>query len=187
MTYLRLAWRRRWARERTPVIPAAATATLVTICHGNILRSPYAEALLKRPAVATRLAGLRVSSAGLHALPGKSADPRGVTVARESGVDLSTHRATQLSDEIAAAADLILVMDHLNAAEVASRHPRAAEKVVLLGSFDPASGEDPVIPDPYTGDLDAVRTSYRRVGAAVDGLVTALSAGNQSPPTRRSR
>jgi protein-tyrosine phosphatase len=152
-------------------MPAGPIVTLVTICHGNILRSTYAEALLKQPAVATHLPGLRVSSAGVHALPGKSADPRGVKVAKEYGIDLSGHRATQLDATIVAAADLLVVMDYLNEAEVVSRYPKAAAKVVLLGSFDLSGMGSPAIPDPFSGDLDAVRTSYGRVAAGVEGLV----------------
>lgn len=176
-TYLRMAWRRRWAGWLSPAMPASGSAprTIVTVCHGNILRSPYAEALLKRPAVAARVPGLTVSSAGLHAFPGKGADPRGVTVAEEQGIDMHGHRATLLDAQIVAGADLLLVMDHLNAAEIVSRYPHAAAKVVLLGSFDAARPRDPEIPDPYMGDLDAVRSSYARVAAAIDAVVERLA------------
>jgi protein-tyrosine phosphatase len=153
----------------------------VAICHGNILRSAYAEALLKRPAVAVRLPGLRVSSAGVHALPGKSADPRGVKVAREQGVDLSGHRATQLDAKIVEAADLVVVMDYLNEAEVVSRYPAAAGKVTLLGEFDPGRAGNPTVPDPFNGDLEAVRASFRRVATAVDGMVARLALLGRQP------
>jgi protein-tyrosine-phosphatase len=151
----------------------ARRGTVVVICHGNILRSAFAEALLKRAVSAHRAPGLCVSSAGLHAVPGKSADPRGVEVAREWGVDLTAHHASALTADTVAAADLLLVMDYQNAAEVLWRHPDAADKVVLLGKFDPEWTTDPVIPDPYGGDLEEVRTSYGRVAAAVEGLVAA--------------
>lgn len=175
VTYLRLAWRRRWGVARSHPMPSGPIVTLVAICHGNILRSAYAEALLKQPAVATRFPGLRVSSAGVHALPGKSADPRGVKVALEQGVDLSGHRATQLDAKIVEAADLLVVMDYLNEAEVVSRYPAAANKVLLLGSFDSACPADSEIPDPFARDLDAVRSSYRLVAAAVEALEVKLS------------
>jgi protein-tyrosine phosphatase len=176
VTYLRLAWQRRGGRESPRPIPSTRNAALVTICHGNVLRSAYAEALLKQLAVTARAPGVRVSSAGLHAVAGKSADPRGVEVARENGLDLSAHHATPLTAEIVAAADLLLVMDYVNAAEVVSRHPDAADKVMLLGQFDPAVQGDPTIPDPYNGDIDAVRASYGQVAAAVRGLVATLSS-----------
>jgi protein-tyrosine phosphatase len=175
-TYLRLAWQRRLGSTLRHSITAARTRMLVTVCHGNILRSAYAEALLKQPEVAVRVPGLRVSSAGLHTVAGTPADPRGVEVAREHGLDLTRHRSTLLDAQLVANADLLLVMDHVNAAEVVSRHPDAADKVVLLGSFDPARRDDAVIPDPYSGDLRMVRASYSRVFAAVAGLVESLSS-----------
>ena len=175
VTYLRLACRRRFGFARSSTMPSCPAAAIVVICHGNILRSAYAEALLKRPAVSACLPGLRVSSAGIHALPGKSADPRGVRVAREHGLDLSGHRATQLDAKVVAAADLLVVMDYLNEAEVVSRYPEASSKVVLLGSFDAGFPVNPVIPDPFSGDLEAVRSSYGRVAAGIEGLVRTLS------------
>lgn len=172
-TYLRLMWARR-RDQLPPEVSCARHGTVVVICHGNILRSAFAEALLKEAVVAQRVPGLCVSSAGLHAVPGKSADARGVEIAREHGLDLTAHRATALDAEVVAAADLLLVMDYQNAAEVTWRYPEAAAKVVLIGRFDPARASDPVIPDPYGGDLQEVRTSYGRVAAAVDGFVAAL-------------
>ncbi len=171
-TYLRLVFGRR-RDQRVPADALARRGTVVVICHGNILRSAFAEGLLKQAVLAKRAPGLCVSSAGLHAVPGKSADPRGVAVAREWGVDLTAHHATALTAEAVAAADMLLVMDYQNAAEVISRHPHASDKVVLLGNFDPEWTTDPVIPDPYGGDLEEVRSSYGRVAAAVEGLVAA--------------
>ncbi len=173
-TYLRLLWSRRRG-QRTQTDSLARHSKVVVICHGNILRSAFAEALLKEAVLARRAPGVCVSSAGLHAVPGRSADPRGVAVALEWGVDLSAHRATMLSAEAVAAADLILVMDLLNLAELVRYYPAAADKAALLGEFDPVWTDDPVISDPYTGDLEEVRTSYGRVVAAVEGLVAAPS------------
>jgi protein-tyrosine phosphatase len=181
-TYLRLAWRRRRGGA-APRLSLARHSKVVVICHGNILRSAFAEGLLKQAVVAQRAPGLCVSSAGLHAVPGRSADPRGVAVAREWGVDLTAHRAAMLSAEVVAGADLILVMDLLNAAEMAWHYPEAAGKVFLLGEFDPAWIDDPVIPDPYSGDLDEVRSSYGRVAAAVEGLMAAAVEGLVAAPS----
>src|ERR1019366_2392065 len=120
-------------------------------------------------------AARRIASAGVHAWPGKSADATGVAVARELGIDLARHRAKMLDDAMVDSAELLLVMDRLNEAELVSRYPRAGRRVVLLGEFDRARSRDPAIADPYMRGPDAVRESFQRIAAAVDGLVRTLS------------
>ena len=176
-TYLKMALGRR-RDQAPPEVSLATHRSVVMICHGNILRSAFACALLKRAAEDGRVPGLRVCSAGLHAIPGRAADPRGVTVAREYGLDLSAHYASALYAETVGKSDLLLVMDYQNAADAVWRFPDDKRKVVLLGRFDPEWARDPVIPDPYGGDIEEVRSSYARVAAAVEGFVAALSAGN---------
>lgn len=174
-TYIRLGCQRWFGRNLPKVLPAERAVTLVTICHGNILRSAFAEARLHQAVATGRLPdSFRISSAGMHAWPGKAADPRGVVVAREMGTDLTRHRARLLDDAMVAGADVLLVMDRLNEAELLSRYPSMTPKVLLLGEFDAASAGDPAIEDPYTGGPDAVRESFSRIAAAVDGLVTSL-------------
>ncbi|MGH9614736.1 MAG: low molecular weight protein-tyrosine-phosphatase [Bryobacteraceae bacterium] len=179
-TYLRLALSRQRDQLAPPLVSLATHRSVVMICHGNILRSAFAEALLKQAVREGRVPGLCVCSAGLHATPGKPADPRGVTVAREYGLDLSAHRASLLDAEMVEKADLLLVMDYRNAAEAVWRYPDARRKVVLLGRFDREWESDPVIPDPYGGDIGEVRAAYGRVAAAVERLVTSL-AGTNTP------
>jgi protein-tyrosine-phosphatase len=164
--------------QAPPPVSLATHRSVVMICHGNILRSAFADALLQRAVRDGRAPGLSVCSAGLHAIPGRSADPRGVTVAREYGLDLSAHYASALNAEVVGKTDLLLVMDYQNAADAVWRFPDAKDKVVLLGRFDPAWESDPVIPDPYAGDVHEVRAVYGRVAAAVEGLVAALAGAN---------
>lgn len=160
-------------RTELPGSPTGAPR-IVAVCHGNILRSPLAAMLLERAVSDGRLpAGTDVRSAGLHTRPGRPADPRGVAAAAAHGVDLAPHRSTPLDAELADTADLILVMDRVNQAEVLSRHPGSAGRVVLLGAFADPPAE---IPDPYAGDLEAVRSAYRQVAGAIDRLVARLAA-----------
>src|SRR3954470_16771692 len=62
------------------------------VCVGNVCRSPMAAAVLEH-----RARNLVVKSAGLAALVGEPAVPHALELMREKGIDLSRHRARQLT------------------------------------------------------------------------------------------
>ena len=68
------------------------------VCAGNICRSPFAEGLARRLA-AERGLDVEFASAGEIALDGDRCPPDAVAVAREYGVDLSSHRARRLTTD----------------------------------------------------------------------------------------
>src|SRR6266542_2985353 len=74
---------------------------VLIVCVGNICRSPMAEGLLRARFVGHRRA--RIESAGLAALEGRPADPIAVELLAERGIDISAHRARQLTPELLAA------------------------------------------------------------------------------------
>ncbi len=118
------------------------------VCVGNICRSPMAEAL-----AAARLAGrpgARVASAGLGALVGEPADPTAQTLLAERGLDISGHRARQLTSEMTAGYDLVLVMEQGHVAAVEDVNPAMRGRVHRIGRF---GGFD--VPDPYRRDRAA--------------------------------
>jgi protein-tyrosine-phosphatase len=91
------------------------------------------------------------------------------------GLRLDGHRAERLNDELVDRADLILVMDFLNEADVVARFPRVAGRVRLLGSFVDDRGRPIEIRDPYTGSAEDVRASFLLIAKAVDALSATLS------------
>ena len=149
--------------------------SVLFLCRGNIIRSPMAEALIKRSLGATGAAAPAVSSAGLHAVPGRPADARARIVARELGVSLDRHRSRTVTAAMVARADLIIAMDSLVEAELLARYPTARSKVRLLSTPLPGGRLRPIeIADPYDGDLPDIRRCYRR-------LRSALEAGAAAP------
>ena len=124
---------------------------ILVVCVGNICRSPIGELLLQK-----HLPHLEVNSAGINALTGKPADPNSIIVASEENIDLSKHIAQQLTAELIAEHDLILVMEkgHINA--VTKLAPAARGKTMLFGQWN----NQREIPDPYRQSREAFEFVY---------------------------
>jgi protein-tyrosine phosphatase len=161
------------ASDWRPVLRRARTVSF--ICHGNIIRSPFAAAAF---AALVRERGLRIEvlSAGVGARGGEPADPRATESARERGLSLREHRATMLDARHVKSADVLVVMDRLNLARVLARHPEAAGRVFLLAGCH-VDGRITLdeIHDPVAGTLDDVRKSHVEVLESVRRLVDALA------------
>ncbi|MCC8394825.1 low molecular weight phosphotyrosine protein phosphatase [Paraburkholderia sp. MMS20-SJTR3] len=164
---------------------------VLVVCVGNICRSPMAQALL-----AQRLEAVAVESAGIGALHGEGADPLAVQLMRERGLDLDAHRARQLTALIAAAADLVLVMDHAQKHYVERRFPALYGRVYLLGSSHGAGGPPDArfeIPDPHRKGLASFEQSLALIDAGVDawcariaGVTARAGAGTAALSTDHS-
>lgn len=149
---------------------------VLTVCLGNICRSPTAAAALVEAATA-RGVQLDVDSAGTgdwHI--GELPDRRMRAAAAEAGLVLSG-RARQVEREDLASFDLVLAMDRDNLRVLQSlRDDRAAARIELFRTWDPDGDEDEV-PDPYYGGprgfADVVAICRRTATA----LVAELAAG----------
>jgi protein-tyrosine phosphatase len=113
--------------------------SVLMVCEGNVCRSPLAAALLAR-----EVPGLEVASAGTRALVGAGADATVAEVAREHGIALDSHVATQLDTTLVRDADLILTMTQQQRDSVESAWPFARGKVFRLCDQE---GSDVI--DPY--------------------------------------
>lgn len=107
--------------------------TILTVCSGNVCRSPLAELLLRRGLAS--LPDVTVSSAGTIALVDKGMPDVGQSVARGFGLDPETHRARQLVAEQVRASGLVLAMARDHRSAVAELHPRAARRAFTLTEF----------------------------------------------------
>jgi len=116
---------------------------VLTVCTGNICRSPVGEGLLKHYLKDSH-PKVMVESAGTHALIGMPADQNSIEILQERGIDISAHRARQLKHELIGWSDLILVMEKSHFKEVVARFPSATGKVICVGKWKNID-----VPDPY--------------------------------------
>lgn len=107
--------------------------TILTVCTGNVCRSPLAEGLLRMV-----LGGLdvRVHSAGTGALIGESMTEQNQRIASDLGVtDGPGHRARQLEIEHLRSADLILALSREHRRQIVELLPRASRQTFTLREF----------------------------------------------------
>ncbi len=134
---------------------------ILTVCTGNLCRSPMAEAWLRHRAGNERL---KVSSAGLSALVGEPAAEHAVTLLKQKGIDLSAHRARQLAPSHIVGADLVLVMERWQKAEVERLCPPARGRTYLLAHWQ----DGLEIKDPFRGSPAVFEECFEKINAAID-------------------
>ena len=116
---------------------------ILIVCVGNICRSPIGEALL-REKLAKCAPNALVSSAGIAAMINCPADLLAQELMLERGLNISAHRARQITPDILFNSDLILTMEARHQEQIESTFSGIRGRVHRLGkwgNFD--------IPDPY--------------------------------------
>ena len=129
-------------------------SNLLVLCEANICRSPLAEHLLRS------LTGLTVDSAGLTARTGDPADPVYLDMAKESDLDLTTHRSKPLTRGLLESADLTLVMTGGHKRRLTERYPEFSGKIMLLGHWVDGGVS---VSDPHRKSVDAYRQVFVQI------------------------
>lgn len=149
---------------------------ILTVCLGNICRSPTAQAAILEAAATIGL-DVEVDSAGTgdwHI--GELPDERMREAARNVGLDLAS-RARQVEPQDLATYDLVLPMDRDNLAVLdRMRSEDTVARIELFRSWDPAANGDLEVPDPYYGGRrgfdEVVEICRRTARALVEDLTT---------------
>ena len=120
-----------------------AVNRILVVCIGNICRSPTALGFFKDEFQKKNIA-CSVDSAGLAAMIDHEAslEVREIML-KDYQIDLSEHRAKQLTEEMVLRHDLILVMDLEQQHYIQSRYQFSCGKVYQLGKWQKKSIRDP--------------------------------------------
>lgn len=112
---------------------------------------------------------VRVESAGIGALVGRPADPIAQGLMAERGLDISAHRARQLTPELVRAFELILVMEAEQQRAVVSMLPSARGRVHCIGRWGKFD-----VPDPFRQPRPAFERALALIERGVDDLEKAF-------------
>jgi protein-tyrosine phosphatase len=179
---------RRPAGEETDRSPAR-TLRIMTVCTGNICRSPIAEVVLRDRLEAAGLADrVIVDSSGVSSEEhGNPMDRRARAVLASAGYTdaaLDQHVARQVDAADLGERDLLLPMTAAHASALRrlaerSGQPDSVGDIVMFRTFDPAApatrgAQDEHlldVEDPWYGDASDFDACLAQVEAAVDGIV----------------
>jgi len=106
---------------------------ILTVCTGNICRSPFAEQYLR--AQLDELPRLTVSSSGTMARDGDRMPAQAITMARTWGADPDSHGARFLVESHVADADLVFGLAREHRRAIVQMHPRASRYTFTLREF----------------------------------------------------
>ncbi len=151
---------------------------ILTVCLGNICRSPMAEGVLRHRAHSAGLAIVTDSAGTSRHHVGEAPDPRAQAAMRRQGIDITDLRARQVQAEDFDRFDLLLAMDAANLRDLQRLAPDAdrRDKARLMMDFAPAHALREV-PDPYYGGDAGFDDVYRMLDEAVTGLLAHLRHG----------
>ncbi|MEZ9570541.1 low molecular weight phosphotyrosine protein phosphatase [Vibrio splendidus] len=142
---------------------------ILVVCVGNICRSPTGERVLQQ-----LLPNKEVASAGIavekSCLIGKPADDTAILIAAENGVDVENHQSQQVTPQLCAQYDLILVMEKGHMEALTQISPEARGKTMLFGQW--ISQKD--IPDPHRQSREAFEYAYKLIDEAANKWVNQL-------------
>lgn len=163
------------------------TFRIMTVCTGNICRSPMAEVVLRAHLEAAGLAAVVDSTGVSSEEQGNPMDPRAVATLRGAGYEPPRHTARRVRPHELAERDLVLAMTASHAAALRRLAPEHSDKVVLLRSFDPAApsgGPEYLldVDDPWYGDRGAFAITLAEIEAAAPGIVEHVRVSSRRTP-----
>jgi protein-tyrosine phosphatase len=146
---------------------------MLTVCTGNICRSPIAEGILRSIIQADPF--MTVSSAGTHAVAGNPATEFAILASHEKGIDITCHSARPLDSALIKSSDMILCMEPSHAEWVLSLDSSMYEKVYNLADFSENKRLE-IIADPYGCSLREYRECFRIINECLQNFVGSFSS-----------
>ncbi len=141
---------------------------ILVVCHGNICRSPYLEAVLIRS-----LPDIHIASAGFVG-PGRPVPAFALEVSAQRGLDLISFRSQLIRPDDLREAELVVVMDERQARHLVVHLGVAKTRIIIAGDLDPTPGSTRAVQDPWNQPREVFASSFDRLDRCAATLITLL-------------
>jgi len=152
---------------------------ILFVCTGNTCRSPLAEAIARKVAIERGHAEIETASAGTSAWEGAAASDGSLLIALERHMDLSQHRAQQLSRALVESSDLVLAMGPHHLERILALGGEG--KAYLLTDYASHGAEARAITDPIGGELSVYRATADELEQEIRRVFDRLDAERPTP------
>ncbi len=146
---------------------------IMFICTGNICRSAMAHKLLEKKLKDNKINNVEVYSCGIYAYDGDIPTEEASEVMEEYGVDMSTHKATNIAHSKIKEMDLILcaTMQHKNT--IIRMYPELKDKLYTMKEYinDNNQPKDLDIKDPWGYGIETYRFCASEIEQCIDKLI----------------
>lgn len=149
---------------------------IMFICTGNICRSAMAEGMMKKLIKENNI-DAEVYSCGIYAETGDYATYNAIEAVKEYGVDISSHRATSISDSKIEEMDLILCATQSHKQSVLSLNSELQGKVFTMKEYAKLNknGQDMDIKDPWGYNEFVYRKCASEIEECLEEIVKNLN------------
>jgi len=141
---------------------------ILVVCNGNVCRSPYLQAVLKRS-----LPGIDIASAGF-ASAGRRVPPLALALGYQRGVDLAGHQSRIVSQSIISGSDIVIVMDAYQARRLSISFRLDSSKIVVAPDLAQRFEGARTIRDPWNGSAEAFESAFNHLDRCAATLVGLL-------------
>ncbi len=143
--------------------------SIVFLCYGNIIRSPFCEFYLKNKL--KDIATIEIVSAGFFEKQNRPSPENAQLAAKILDIDLTTHASKTITEEMVKKSTLVIGM-HYSHYQLFQKHfPMDTNKFMLLKHISFPRSAFLSIADPYGHPLEAFSTCYFELQRCLDRLI----------------
>ena len=144
---------------------------IMFICTGNICRSAMAHKMLEKKLKELNRNDVKVYSCGVYAENGDKPTFEGNSIMKEYGIDLSTHRATNIFNSKIKDMDIILCATTSHKNNVLNTFPELKDKIFTMKEYVDFPRNDLDISDPWACGYEIYKNCAKEIDEVLDKII----------------